>query len=149
LWAACQDLGVVVNNHSGSGSPDYGDHLAAGAVWIAEQTFFSRRTLTHLLLGGVFERFPGLKFVITEQGSSWIPLTLAQRDAIHAQMQKGRIGELKYEPDEILPMAPSEYFRRNVWVAASFPSRGEAQTRHEIGIDHYLWGSDYPHYEAS
>ena len=149
LWAACQDLGVVVNNHSGSGSPDYGDHLAAGAVWIAEQTFFSRRTLTHLLFGGVFERFPGLRFVITEQGSSWIPDTLAQLDAIHAQMKRGRIGELKYGPDEILPLTPSEYFHRNVWVAASFPSRREAETRHEIGIDHYLWGSDYPHYEAS
>ncbi len=72
-----------------------------------------------------------------------------QLDAIHAQMQKGRIGELKYGPDEILPLTPSEYFHRNVWVAASFPSRGEAETRHEIGVDHYLWGSDYPHYEAS
>ncbi len=149
LWAACQDLGVVVNSHTGSGSPDYGDHLAAGAVWIAEQSFFSRRTLTHLLLGGVFERFPNLRLVLTEQGSSWIPQTLAQLDGIHEHMKLGRIGELKYSEEEILPLAPSEYFHRNVWVGASFPSRVEADTRHEIGLDHYLWGSDYPHYEAS
>lgn len=149
LWAACQDLGVVVNSHSGTGAPDYGEHLAAGAVWIAETAFFSRRTLTHLLLGGVFERYPRLRFAMTEQGASWIPDTLAQLDAIHAQMRTGRIGELKYGPDEVLPEAPSDYFHRNVWVGASFPSRREAESRHAIGLDHYLWGSDYPHFEAS
>lgn len=149
LWAACEDLGVVVNCHSGSGSPDYGRHRAAGMVWIAETSFFSRRTLTHLIAGGVFERFPRLRVILTEMGSSWIPETLAQLDGIHAQMRTGRIGELKYGPDEVLPMTPSEYVHRNVWVGASFPSRVEAEARHEIGVDHYLWGSDYPHYEAS
>jgi len=149
LWAACQELGVVVNNHAGSGSPDPGRYPAAGMVWIAETAFFSRRSLTHLIAGGVFDRFPDLRFVLTEQGSSWIPPVLEQLDGIHAQMRTGRIGELKYGPDEVLPLAPSEYFHRNVWVGASFPSRVEAEARHDIGLDHYLWGSDYPHYEAS
>ncbi|HEY5888739.1 MAG TPA: amidohydrolase family protein, partial [Acidimicrobiales bacterium] len=36
LWAACDELGVVVNHHSGGGSPDYGRHRATGMVWIAE-----------------------------------------------------------------------------------------------------------------
>ena len=76
---------MVVNHHSGGGSPDYGSHRATGMVWIAEASFFSRRTLTHLLVGGVFERFPSLKLVLTEQGASWIPPTLAQLDGFHAQ----------------------------------------------------------------
>jgi predicted TIM-barrel fold metal-dependent hydrolase len=151
LWAVCQELDVVVNNHSGgAGSPDYGPHPAAGPVWIAETTFFSRRPLTHLLLGGAFDRFPGLRFVLTEQGCSWIPPLLAQLDGYHAQMAKfGRIGELKYEPDEVLPMKPSEYFARNCWVGVSFPSPVEAATRHQIGVDRFLWGSDYPHDEST
>jgi len=150
LWAACQDLGVVVNHHSGGGAPDYGDHKAAGFVWIAETAFFSRRALTHLLVGGVFERFAGLRLVLTEQGASWIPPVLAQLDGFHAQARRtGRIGELKYDPDDQLPMPPSEYFHRNVWVGASFPSPVDAEARHQIGVDHFLWGSDYPHYEAS
>ena len=150
LWAACQDLGVVVNHHSGGGAPDYGRHAAAGMVWIAEAAFWSRRTLTHVLLGGTFERFPDLKLVLTEQGAGWIGATLAQLDTYHAQATKnGRIGELKYEPDDLLPLSPSEYFHRNVYVGASFPSPSEAEARHEIGVDHYLWGSDYPHHEAS
>jgi predicted TIM-barrel fold metal-dependent hydrolase len=61
----------------------------------------------------------------------------------------GRIGELKYSPDEILPMRPSEYFARNCWVGVSFPSPSEAAARAGIGVDRFMWGSDYPHDEAS
>ena len=149
LWAVCEELDVVVNHHSGGGSPDYGPYPAAGVLWIAETTFFSRRALTHLLLGGVFERFPKLRFVVMEQGASWIPPLLAQLDGYHAQMKTGRIGELKYTPDEVMPMKPSEYFARNCWVGASFPSPAEAASRHGIGLDRFMWGSDYPHHEST
>jgi predicted TIM-barrel fold metal-dependent hydrolase len=151
LWAVCEELGVVLNVHSGgTGLPDYGPGPAAGQVWIAELTFFSRRPLAHMLLGGAFERFPGLKFVLTESGCSWIPDLLAQLDGYQAQAKRtGRIGELKYEADELLPMRPSEYFARNCWVGASFPSPVEAAARHDVGIDRYMWGSDYPHDEST
>jgi predicted TIM-barrel fold metal-dependent hydrolase len=149
LWRVCEELEVVVNHHSGGGSPDYGPYPAAGVLWIAETTFFSHRALVHLILGGVFERFPRLRFVLTEQGCAWIPPQLATLDAYHAQMKTGRIGELKYGPDEVLPLKPSEYFRRNCWVGVSFPSPGEAAARHDIGIDRFMWGSDYPHHEST
>jgi predicted TIM-barrel fold metal-dependent hydrolase len=151
VWALCQELGVVLNNHSGgSGAPDYGTSAAAGAVWVAEMVFFSRRPLTHMLLGGVFERFPELRFVLTEQGCAWIPPVLAQLDGFHEQMARtGRIGELKYGPDDVLPMRPSEYFARNVWVGVSFPSPSEAEARHRIGVERFMWGSDYPHDEST
>ncbi|HEX6311809.1 MAG TPA: amidohydrolase family protein [Acidimicrobiia bacterium] len=149
LWRVCEELDVVVNHHSGGGSPDYGPYPAAGVLWIAETTFYSRRALGHLILGGVFERFPGLRFVLTEQGASWVQPMLAQLDVFHRQMQTGRIGELKYEPDEVLPLAPSEYFARNCWIGASFPSPREAEARHEIGLDRFMWGSDYPHHEST
>ena len=150
LWAACEDLGVVLNHHSGGGAPDYGRHAATGMVWISEAAFWSRRTLTHLLVGGVFERFPKLKVVLTEQGASWIAPTLAQLDGFHEQAATtGRIGELKYRAEDVLPLAPSEYFHRNVYVGSSFPSPVDAAARHDIGVSHCLWGRDYPHYEAS
>jgi predicted TIM-barrel fold metal-dependent hydrolase len=149
LWRVCEELDVVVNHHSGGGSPDYGPYPAAGVLWIAETTFYSRRALTHLMLGGVFERFPRLRFVITEQGASWVPSLLKQLDVYHGQMKTGRIGELKYGPDDVLPLRPSEYFARNCWVGASFPSPVEAESRHDIGLDRFMWGSDYPHHEST
>ena len=78
----------MVNTHSGgAGMPDYGPYEAAGLLWIAETTFFSRRPLTQMLVGGVFERFPELRFVLTEQGASWIGPLLAQLDSYHGQMK--------------------------------------------------------------
>jgi predicted TIM-barrel fold metal-dependent hydrolase len=150
LWAVCEELGVVVNTHSGgAGMPDYGRYEAAGILWIAETTFFSRRPLTQMLVSGVFERFPELHFVLTEQGASWIGPLLAQLDSYHGQMKSvGRIGELKYDPDRVLPLKPSEYFERNCWVGVSFPSPGEAAARQDIGVDRFMWGSDYPHDES-
>ena len=123
LWAVCEELGVVVNTHSGGGGmPDYGPYDAAGVLWLAELTFFSRRPLAQMIVGGAFERFPRLRFVLTEQGASWIKPMLAQLDSYHAQMKKhGRIGELKYDPDQVLPRKPSEYFAQNCWVGVSFP----------------------------
>jgi predicted TIM-barrel fold metal-dependent hydrolase len=151
LWSVCQELGVVVNTHSGgAGMPDYGPYDAAGLLWIAETTFFSRRPLTQMIVGGVFERFPDLRFVLTEQGASWIGPLLAQLDSYHAQMKKvGRIGELKYDADAVLPLKPSEYFARNCWVGVSFPSPGEAAARNDIGLDRFMWGGDYPHDEST
>jgi predicted TIM-barrel fold metal-dependent hydrolase len=151
LWAVCQELGVVVNTHSGgAGMPDYGPYEAAGILWIAETAFFSRRPLTQMLVGGVFERFPELRFVLTEQGASWIKPLLDQLDSYLGQMKSvGRIGELKYDPDRVLPLKPSEYFRRNCWVGVSFPSPNEAAARQDIGVDRFMWGSDYPHDEST
>ena len=131
LWAVCEQLDVVVNHHSGGGSPDYGPYPVAGVLWIAETTFFSRRALTHLLLGGVFERFPRLRFVVTEQGASWIPPLLAQLDGYHAQMKTGRIGELKYTPDQVLPLT-ERVLRPQLLGGRQLPQpgRGRVATRH-------------------
>ena len=103
-----------------------------------------------MLIGGVFERFPALKFVVTESGCSWIPATLAQLDGFYDQIRNtGRIGELKYEPEDVPPKRPSEYFAENCWVGMSFPSPGEAATRRELGTERIMWGSDYPHDEST
>ena len=42
-------------------------------VHFLEIPFYSQRPLAYMILGGVFERFPNLKFVLTEAGCAWIP----------------------------------------------------------------------------
>jgi hypothetical protein len=64
-------------------------------------------------------------------------------------MRHGRVGELGFADDVVLPMAPSEYARHNVWIGLSFPSPSEVEARHEIGIGRVMWGSDEPHHQAS
>jgi len=49
----------------------------------------------------------------------------------------------------MLPRLPSEYFARNCWVGASFPGPAEVAVLPTIGLDRFMWGSDYPHKEGT
>jgi len=149
LWAACEELDVPINHHSGGGSPDYGKYPVAGVMWLVETQWFSHRALWHMIMGGVFERHPKLKFIVTEQGCSWIPGTLAMLDGFHRDISAGRAGELKFGDDQVLSRTPSEYFAQNCYVGCSFPSPGEAAARFKVGPDKFMWGSDYPHHEGT
>ena len=149
LWAAISDLDLVITQHGGNGGPDYGSDPASGIVFLLEVPFFSHRNLGHLIMSGVFERFPALQYVMTEQGVAWAVEDLRRMDGYHAQMKHGRVGELGFSADIVLPMKPWEYFDRNVWIGASFPSPGEAAAMKELGAHKTMWGSDYPHHEGT
>jgi predicted TIM-barrel fold metal-dependent hydrolase len=58
------------------------------------------------------------------------------------------MGEIGMPESGALPHKPSDYFKRNCYIGASFPPPSEAATFHDIGIDKIMWGSDYPHNEA-
>jgi predicted TIM-barrel fold metal-dependent hydrolase len=150
VYAAIQDCDLVINQHSGQGSPDYGEGPVAEALWISEVTFFCQAGYRHLLMSGVYERFPKLKYILTESGCSWVGPMLKQLDRIHMGFKMGSIGEMNYEGMEwVLKDTPSEYAARNCWYGASFPSKPELDGIDEIGAERVLWGNDYPHYEGT
>ena len=124
---------MVVTQHGGNGGPDYGDAPAAGVIFLMEVPFFAHRNLAHLIMSGVFERFPKLRYVMTEQGVAWAVEELRRMDGYHRQMRSGRVGELGFAAEIVLPLKPSEYFDRNVWIGASFPSPGEAAAMRKVG----------------
>jgi hypothetical protein len=43
---------------------------------------------------------------------------------------------------------PSEYFERQVTIAASCMNSYEASLRHAIGVGNLMWGADFPHVEG-
>ena len=150
VFAALQDHNLVMNQHSGQGSPDYGEGMVAEALWITEVTWYCQTGYRHLMMSGVFERFPKLKYVLTESGCAWAPALLAQMDRIHMGIQHGAIGEMNYEGMEwVLKEPPSFYAQRNCWYGASFPSKADLAGVEQIGVDKVLWGNDYPHYEGT
>jgi predicted TIM-barrel fold metal-dependent hydrolase len=152
IWAVCEDLRMPVNHHSGSAVPQLGDYAVTPAIFLMEVTWWAHRALWHLVFSGVLERHPGLQLVFTEQGSGWIPDTLAQLDFYYRRMQTA-VGSQEHEWGapivEPLKLLPSEYWARQCHVGASFMRPSEAKRRAEIGIDRIMWGNDYPHLEAS
>ena len=48
-----------------------------------------------------------------------------------------------------LSLSPSDYFARQCNVGASFIRPAVVPLRAKVGIDKIMWGTDYPHKEAS
>ena len=103
---------------------------------------WAQRPFTAMLWGGVFERHPGIKYMLTETGVGWVA-------------EKLRVLEFKAASPMFkhfsrgLSLTPSGYFARNCWIGASFMPEHEGRFRHQIGVDRLMWGSDYPHLEGT
>ena len=141
LWAACEELEMPLHAHSGW-SPDYGDAPAATAMYISEVAMWAHRPFAALVWSGALERHPKLEVVFTETGCSWILETLRvlemhTRNPIFKYFTKG------------LSLSPAEYFARQCYIGASFMSPEEGESRHRIGLDRLMWGTDYPHLEGT
>lgn len=150
LWRVIEDLEMPVNVHGGTGAPDYGPYPTAMLLYITEVGFFSQRPLSHLILGGVFERFSRLKLVITETGCSWVPPLLNRLDATISRIRdQGQTGEIRYGEEHKLNRLASEYFAQNVWMGVSQPRMADAAQFERIGVERFMWGSDYPHDEGT
>ncbi|WP_424214426.1 amidohydrolase family protein [Streptomyces sp. BI20] len=155
IWAVCAELDVPVNHHGGSASPPLGEEPAARAVFMVETTWFSHRALWHLVFGGAFRRHPDLRLVLTEQGSGWIPGVLRMLDYYHGRLvgaaTRAATAESKFGAGlaESMGAPPSEVWRENCFVGASFMRPHEVPLRDLIGLDKIMWGSDYPHDEGT
>ncbi len=149
LWAVCQDLGVPVNVHGGTGSPTYPALPSSTILHIQELGFYSKRTLVWMLLSGVFERFPQLRFVMSEQGCAWLKPFSKQLDDLITSVKRGQQGELRFTEDMAPPRLASEYIHESVWLGVSFPSRADVQARDVVAEGHWMWGSDFPHDEGT
>lgn len=141
LWDICEEMQMPVHTHSGW-TPNFGDFPGSLGIFLYEVPLRAHRPLWMLIWSGVFERHPGLKFVMTEQGSTWIPSTLQKLD-YHYELPM--FSQLR----RILPLKPSEYYQRQCFVGASFLRPEDSDARYEIGVDKMMWGSDYPHIEGT
>jgi predicted TIM-barrel fold metal-dependent hydrolase len=120
----------------------------AGAVREESADFFtqwvnrnveSRRPLWQLTLGGVFDRHPGLRLMLTEIRVDWIPATLQFLDQVYDDRRAHVPATRK----------PSEYWQTNCIAGASFIHKAEVEMRHELGVKTILFGRDYPHFEST
>jgi len=88
-----------------------------------------------LICGGVCERFPRLKLVISEFETGWMAHILQRLD--HAAYRTP-----KYAVD-YLTMKPSDYFHRNFGMTFEDDEAG-VLTRHLIGVDNLLGATTTP-----
>jgi predicted TIM-barrel fold metal-dependent hydrolase len=154
IWALCQDLDITVVQHSGTGSPEMPmDQPASNPVLITEMASWAQRTLPHLILAGVFERYPRLRFAPTEQGTLFVKGSLlileAMVPAMKSDAQNRTYGLFGGSSVDELTLSPTEYVRRNCYFGASAFTPYELGAVKLLGDEHLMWGSDYPHEEGT
>lgn len=109
----------------------------AGATMHSAAEYF----ITTMVLGGVFERFPHLRFGALELGAQWLG-PLAQRLDIWA-------GVFPKALKNVLTMQPSDYVARNVRVAPFHFEPIDQFFEQNPGLEScYCFSSDYPHVEG-
>jgi predicted TIM-barrel fold metal-dependent hydrolase len=136
---------MPLTTHAGAGDP---------SMWSGPETISllslesggwpARRAMHFMILGGVFERHPGLTLVLTEQPGDWWTSSVNDIDSTYLST----IHTPGYK--EQTPRLPSEYARDHVFIGASFHARFEAEDALANGYaDRVIWGSDYPHFEGT
>jgi predicted TIM-barrel fold metal-dependent hydrolase len=160
FWSRLADLGLPAVIHAGYGQKqceflnaiddlrrtmeaEGRNDLLAEIINNAER-FFSkdlrpRRGMWQLMFGGVFDRHPKLKLVMTEVRGDWLPATLRHLDAAYEQARADLPAKRK----------PSEYWQEHCLMSLSFVHKAEVAMRHELGIETVFFGRDYPHAEGT
>jgi uncharacterized protein len=99
------------------------------------------QTLACLIIDGVMDRFPNLKFGAIELGASWAPSWMRFMDSSHQAFYKNE------ERLHRLSAPPSEIVRRQVRVTP-YPHEDAGWIIANSGDDICLFSSDFPHVEG-
>jgi predicted TIM-barrel fold metal-dependent hydrolase len=97
--------------------------------------------LTQMIMTGVFDRFPKLKIYWAENQLGWIPIFKEQMDLIY---EANRFWVERIHGVKRLAQRPSEYVEEHAYWGF-FDDPVGVELRDKIGVDHIMWGSDFPH----
>src|SRR3546814_8624867 len=131
-------LHVVTDRNPGR----YGHTTLRAALKVNDPDYHVRLALTDMVFNGVFERHPELRVVSVEHEGGWLRHWLARMDWHYRYNLSLTETRLK---DSALPR---DFVAQSVYVSFS-DDQVIVADRDDIGVDHLLWGSDYPHSEST
>lgn len=141
LWDAAAEtrMPLVLHTAAFRGSTE----VRGDAVAFCSREVRVRNALAAILLGGAFERHPGLKVGSVEFEAGWFPYFISRVDMQYLEKDAG----LKL-PRFKNGAKPSDFARDGIFITFMEDQFG-VFARDYIGVDNLLWGSDYPHAEST
>jgi predicted TIM-barrel fold metal-dependent hydrolase len=156
FFAACQDLGMPINFHIGSGSfegekekwwhPERSSILpdmslnGPLATFTAVNNFLQISVdIMNLILGGMLERYPKLNFVMVESGAGWIPFVIQGLEHNWREMlTPGQRAKFRREPKQM--------FMDQIYCSYWFENRNCIDPfLREFGSNNLMFETDFPH----
>jgi predicted TIM-barrel fold metal-dependent hydrolase len=156
IWAMAEEAGLPILFHVGGEKKLDADYFENGKPRVkdfhgGEENFTSvsympiphsvELTLAALIIDGVLDRFPKLKFGAIELGASWVPGWMRNMDSAAMAFVKNE------ERLQKLSLKPSEFVRRQVRVTP-YPHEDVGWIIANSGDEVCLFSSDYPHVEG-
>lgn len=146
FWKAVVDAGVLVSMHSSdSGYSRYqGDWTGPSEMLPFRLDAFRMLTMgkrpaedtaAAMTCHGLLSRFPDLRIAFIESGADWVVPFLEHLDDTYRKMP------------QMFTESPVDAFKRNVYISP-FHEDGIERLVDVLGVDHLLFGSDYPHPEG-
>jgi predicted TIM-barrel fold metal-dependent hydrolase len=147
FWEACLEHGLPVNFHIGASDsthswygsspwPSQSDpaKLAIGGIMLF---LGNAKVILNLIVSGVLDRHPDLKFVSVESGAGWVPFVIEalQYNCREEIRGGGRLTQLD----------PAEYFHRQIFMTFWFEQLATHRLLDVIGPDNLLFETDFPH----
>jgi predicted TIM-barrel fold metal-dependent hydrolase len=146
LYNTLEETGGVLAVHEALG-------LRAGTTIGSDRftSFTARHACSHpleqmtamvaLTLGGVLERHPTMRVAFLESGTGWLPYWLARLDE-HRDWMRGT-------ECAGLTLSATEYFDRQCVISSDPEDALATSVIQQVGSDHVIWASDFPHPDAA
>lgn len=143
FWQRAQELDVAITVHEGISDslPTLGRDRSSNPVLqhLMSHPFEQMAACAGLVLGGVLERHPKLRFVFLESGSGWLPYWLHRMDE-HWELWSSHLRPVKRRPSEI--------FLRQCFISMDPDDEIAPSVVQQLGDDNLVWASDYPHIDS-
>jgi uncharacterized protein len=146
IYRACEEHDLALCVHSGTDRPPY----APARSELSDNYFLlhmtghpwqQMRAMAAIIGGGIYERYPTLRFAHLESGCGWVPYWMERMDS-HAEKLAYTVPYLKAKPSEHVTGGRCFVsFEADEVLLPAFAS--------VIGEDHLVYASDYPHYDAN
>ncbi len=143
VFGAASDEGTVLCCHVGSASrgfPSAND--APAGVKMTTSSAMSIHTLVDLLWAPFWERFPNLKFSLTEGDVGWIPYFLWRAEHVQDRHQ----GWTRHDFGSY--SGPTEIFNKHI-LCCFINDRIGVKLLDELNLDNVCWESDFPHSDGT
>lgn len=133
VWAkACElDMLVILHPHGWTQPQRMDDYYLINLVCMP---LASTVTVSRMILGGVFHRFPALKLLVVH-GGGYLPFYFARTD--HGY-------RVRPETSRHIPELPSHYLHKLYFDTTVFRPQEVEYLVNEFGADRVLLGTDYP-----
>ena len=157
FWSRMNESKTLAAYHAFGGPTVYGDafdqmwgrtpvtdpmyQAMLSAALVADRGILD--TTMALVLGNLFGRYPNVRVASIEMGCKWVPYALETLDHAGGMLDR-RIEAFGAKLDDL----PSDVFKEKVYVSP-FPEEDVVGLTELIGVDHVLFGSDWPHPEGN